>query len=59
MLRARHIIARLAVSERTFYRFVERGHFPKGRRISDNVTAWPESVVDAWIADRLREDAAE
>lgn len=47
------VVARTSLSESTICRLVDRREFPKPARITRNRNAWPESEVDAWIADRL------
>lgn len=39
----------LAVSEKTVWTWVKQGKFPKPIKLSDNVTVWRMSEVQAWI----------
>ena len=38
----------------TIYRLMRRGAFPEPRRIGLRAVRWPESEIEAWLADRPR-----
>ncbi|MET3132628.1 prophage regulatory protein [Oxalobacteraceae bacterium GrIS 1.11] len=43
---------KLPVSPATVWRWVREGKFPAPHKISDGVTVWNESDVDAWLYAR-------
>ena len=51
MLRRPEVLARLGIGNSTLYTLMERGEFPRPRRIGSRLVVWPESEVDAYIAD--------
>jgi predicted DNA-binding transcriptional regulator AlpA len=53
LLRANEVAKRIGVHVATLYRFIERGDFPRGQRVTPRYTVWASSVVDAWIAETL------
>jgi len=54
LMRSSEVYARLGVSRREFYRMIARGEFPFGEYITPACRRWPQSVVEAWVADRIR-----
>jgi predicted DNA-binding transcriptional regulator AlpA len=54
LLRAPEIAARLGCSVDWLYKLIRAERFPQGRKLGYNWTVWPESVVDEWIAESLR-----
>jgi prophage regulatory protein len=46
------------VSPATLWRWVKAGKFPAPVRLSDRVTAWEASKVNAWIQSRSSEAQA-
>ena len=46
------------VSPATLWRWVKAGKFPAPVRLSDRVTAWEASKVNAWIQSRSSEARA-
>ena len=44
---------RLGVSGSTIWSWIKQGKFPRGIKISDNVTAWNAAEIEAWAADRI------
>lgn len=55
LLRLPAVIERAALSRSTIYRKISEGTFPAGIRISDQATAWLESEIDQWVAERIQE----
>ena len=51
MLRRREVLVRLGIGNSSLYAFMERGEFPRPRRIGPRLVAWPESEVDTYIAN--------
>jgi prophage regulatory protein len=49
LLKIRDVVARTSLSRPTIYRLIERGEFPRNRKISPQRVAWPADAVDAWI----------
>ena len=48
----------IPVSPATLWRWVKAGKFPEPIRLSDRVTAWEASKVNAWIQSQSREARA-
>jgi prophage regulatory protein len=44
---------RLGVSGSTIWSWIKQGKFPRGIKISDNVTAWNAADVERWAAARI------
>ncbi len=44
---------RLGVSSATIWRWIKQGKFPRGIKISDNVTVWNAADVEAWALSRI------
>lgn len=42
-------------SRPTIYRDIEAGTFPKPIKIGPRAVAWPLSVIQKWIDDRIKE----
>lgn len=45
-------IGLLPVTEKTIWEWVRLGKFPKPLKLSDNVTVWRMSDVEAWIEEQ-------
>ena len=41
------------VSGSTIWSWIKQGKFPRGIKISDNVTVWESQAVESWAADRI------
>ncbi len=41
------------VSGSTIWSWIKQGKFPRGIKISDNVTVWESQAVERWAADRI------
>lgn len=48
------IAARIGVSRNSVWRWVRNGTFPKPIKLSERVTRWRASEVEAWAAERER-----
>ncbi len=57
LLRLPEVMTRVGVRRSTLYREMERGTFPRPRKIG-RASVWPESEVEAWI-DSLSERGGE
>jgi prophage regulatory protein len=51
-LRVRQVLDRVPICRTTLWRWSSEGHFPKPHQLSENVTAWRESDVEAWLRSR-------
>jgi predicted DNA-binding transcriptional regulator AlpA len=51
-LRATDICVLLSISLPCFYKWLQKGRFPKGIKLSPNCVAWKRETVEAWIAER-------
>ena len=52
LLRREEVEARTALSRTSIYRKIREGTFPEPRKIGARAVRWPESEIEAWIADR-------
>ena len=53
--RTREVVERLlGVSRVTLWQWRRHGLFPPAQRLGPNTIAWPEEVIDQWIASRPR-----
>jgi prophage regulatory protein len=51
LLRLPEVLTRTGLSKRTIYRLEGAGRFPSRRQLGPRAVGWPESAVNAWIAD--------
>lgn len=56
LLRISQVMEYVPVSERTIWRMVSKGRFPKPRRIGRN-SVWPESEIKASV-EQIKEQKA-
>lgn len=54
VLRLPEVRARIGLSRSQVYLMIKRGEFPPPIKIGARASAWMESDVDAWLAERLR-----
>jgi prophage regulatory protein len=47
------VMERTSLKRASLYAAIDRGEFPKPVRIGANRVAWPESVISAWIAEKI------
>lgn len=52
LLRRPEVERETALSRATIYRMMERGEFPRPRRIGRRAVAWPASEIEKWKASR-------
>ena len=52
MLRVPEAMARTGLSRTTLWRRVRAGTFPPPTELGKNSIGWPESEIDAWLANR-------
>lgn len=52
LLNARTVATRLSVSKATLYRLVRDHDFPAPVRLGKGRSAWLETEVDSWVAQR-------
>lgn len=53
LIRTREVMDRTSLSRSLLYEMIRRGTFPQPIRISSRRTAWPESEVSRWIAEKM------
>ncbi|MGQ0698263.1 MAG: helix-turn-helix transcriptional regulator [Panacagrimonas sp.] len=53
LLRLNEVLSRVGVSRSTLYAWISDGAFPAPVRLSQHLSAWPESSVSAWIELRI------
>jgi prophage regulatory protein len=51
LLRLPEVLKRTGLSKKTIYRFEAAGRFPLRRQLGPRAVGWPESEVNAWIAN--------
>jgi len=54
VLRLPEVRLRIGLSRSQVYLMIKRGEFPPPIKIGARASAWMESDVDAWLAERLR-----
>ena len=59
LLRPKQAASKAAISISQLYELVARGHFPKPIKISDRISAFVESEVDAWIKEKIASGRSE
>lgn len=57
-LRLPEVLRRVGLSRSTVYRMVSAGTFPAQVKVTARTSAWPESAVSAWMAERIRSTAS-
>ena len=55
LLRRPEVELATGMKRATLYRDMALGRFPRPVKIGKRAVAWPQSVIDAWIADRKAE----
>ena len=53
LLRLPVVLARTGLSRSTVYARIAEGTFPPPIALGPRAVAWPDSVIDAWIAERI------
>ncbi len=53
LLRRPAVEARVGLSRAWIYSAMEKGEFPRPVKIGRRAVAWPTSVIDRWIAERM------
>lgn len=51
-LRTRDVLVRTGIGRTTLWRLERDGEFPSRRVLSENVTGWLASEIDAWLQSR-------
>ncbi len=52
LLRRPEVEARTGLSRSSIYAMMERGEFPRPRRIGQRAVAWDEATIEDWLATR-------
>ncbi|MFV0409487.1 MAG: helix-turn-helix transcriptional regulator [Paracoccus sp. (in: a-proteobacteria)] len=55
LLRLPDVERMAGIKKSTIYAFMREGRFPPCVRITRRLSAWPESAVQAWVTERIRE----
>ena len=53
MLRRPAVETTTGLSRSTIYAMMAEGTFPKPVRLGKRAVGWPQSTIDAWVADRI------
>lgn len=53
-LRLPEVLHRVGLSRSTLYRMIKAGAFPDQVKVTARTSAWPESAVSGWMAERLQ-----
>ena len=53
LLKLRQVMATTGLSRSSIFLFTKSGKFPKPIKLSERSTAWLESEIQQWIADRV------
>ena len=48
-----HLKQRLGVSGSTIWNWIKQGKFPRGHKLSENVTAWDAESIERWAQDHI------
>ena len=48
-----HLKQRLGVSGSTIWNWIKQGKFPRGHKLSENVTAWDAAEIEEWAQSRI------
>ena len=52
LLRRPEVEARTGLSRSSIYALMDRGEFPRPRRIGQRAVAWDEATLERWLAAR-------
>ena len=55
LLRLPDVADRVGLKRSSIYRMIASDQFPSPLKISSQVSAWPESEIEAWIQARIDE----
>ena len=53
LLRVKEVANKTSVGKSTIWSWVKDGKFPEPIKISDRISVWKESDVDAWIESKI------
>ncbi len=57
LMRLPDVCAAVAMRKGGIYKAVREGRFPSPVKLGKRAVAWPESAVQAWIAERIADAA--
>ncbi len=57
LLRLPEVLHRVGLAKPTLYQKIAAGEFPRPVRIGPRAVAWPASVIDRWIAEKIAASA--
>ena len=55
LLRVKEVVKKTSVGKSTIWAWVKDGKFPKPIKLSDRVSVWKESDIDAWIEGKIND----
>jgi prophage regulatory protein len=55
LIRLPEVEKRVGLRHSTIYSYIKQGRFPKQVRLAARAVAWPESKIDEFIADRIKQ----
>lgn len=55
-LRRPEVESRTGLSRSSIYALMDRGEFPRPRRIGKRAVAWDEADIEHWLAQRIEAD---
>ena len=58
LLTAAEVRARAGIKKTLFYKLIKTGRFPPGIYVTPDCPRWPESVIDAWISEKMQTPAS-
>ena len=53
LLRVKEVVKKTSVGKSTIWAWVKEGKFPKPIKLSDRISVWKESDIDAWIESKI------
>lgn len=53
LLRIEEVMHRVGIRTTSVYKMIREGRFPKGIALGARCVVWPESSIDAWIAEQI------
>lgn len=53
LLRVKEVVKKTGLGKSTIWSWVKDGKFPKPIKLSERISAWKESDIDAWIEGKI------
>jgi prophage regulatory protein len=51
-LRLSTVVTKTSLSKTHIYRLIQQGKFPPSYKLSERVSVWDESAIDAWLGEK-------